>query len=104
MILRVRAPSPEEPIYQERTVTPAVPLETAAESSARPAITVPTTTAGGDSGRPFTLKNLEAPGKFSGIKHPVVTTWLTEMSCWIRLSKVPEADLWDVSCTYLDKC
>ena len=71
MISRVRAPPPEEPVYRERTVTPALPLETAAESSARPAITIPTTTVGGGgSWRPFTLKNLEAPEKFSGIKHP----------------------------------
>ena len=82
VISRVRAPPPKEPVYRERIVTPAVPLETAAESSARPAITVPTTTVGGgDSGRPFTLKNLEAPGKFSRIKHPAATTLLTEMSC-----------------------
>ena len=89
VISRVRAPPPEEPIYRERTVTPAVPLETAAKSSARPAITVSATTVGGgDSGRPFTLQNLEAPGKFSGIKHPAVITWLTEMSRWMHLSKV----------------
>ena len=104
VISRVRAPPPEEPVYRERTVTPAVPLETVAESSARPVITVPTTTVGGgDSGRPFTLKNLEAPGKFSGIKHPAVTTWLTEMSHWIRLSKVPEVDLWDVVATRMSR-
>ena len=58
-----------------------MPLEIVAKSSARPAGTIPTATVGGGgSSRPFTLKNLEAPGKFSGIKHPVVTTWLTEMS------------------------
>ena len=69
-------------------------METEVESSARPAITILTATVGGgDSGRPFTLKNLEAPGKFSWIKHPVVATRLTEMSRWIRLSKVPEDDL-----------
>ena len=67
------------------------------KSSARPAVTIPTTTVGGgDSRRPFTLKNLEAPKNFSGIKYPAATTWLTEMSHWIRLSKVPEDDLWDV--------
>ena len=81
VISRVRAPPPEEPIYRERTITPAVPLETVAESRAKLAVTVPTiTVGGGDSGCPFTLKNLEAPGKFSGIKHLVVTTWLTKMS------------------------
>ena len=54
-----------------RTVTLVVPLETAAKSSARPAITVPTAiVGGGDSGGPFMLKNLEAPRKFSGIEHP----------------------------------
>ena len=64
----VRAPPPEEPIYRERTVTLAVPLETAPKSSAKPAITVPTTTVGGgDSGHPFTLKNLEAPENFLGL-------------------------------------
>ena len=100
VILQIRAPPLAEPIYQERTVTPVVPLETAAKSSARPAITVPmTTVGGGDSGHPFTLKNLEAPGNFSGIKHPTATTWLTEMLCWIRLSKVPKTDLWDVVAT-----
>ena len=63
VISRVRAPPPEEPVYRERTVTPVVPLETAAESSARPAVIVPTTTVGGgDSGRPFTLK------KFGGTR------------------------------------
>ena len=52
-------------------MTPVVLLETATESSARPAVTIPmATVGGGDSGQPFTLKNLEAPGKFSGIKHP----------------------------------
>ena len=104
VISRVRAPPPKEPIYRERAIALAVPLETAAESSARPAIIVPTTTmGGGDSGRPFTLKNLEAPGKFSGIKHPAATTWLTEMLCWICLSKVPEADLWDVVATRMSR-
>ena len=102
VISRVRAPPLEEPIYRERTVTPVMPLETAAESSARPAVKVPTATVGGgDSGRPFTLKNLEAPEKFSGIKHPTVTTWLTEMLHWIRLSMVPEDDLWDVVATQM---
>ena len=74
-----------------------MPLETAAKSSAKPAITIPTTTVdGGDSRRPFTLKDIEAPGTFSGIKHPAATTWLIDMSHWIRLSKVLEDDLWDV--------
>ena len=100
IVSRAQAPPLEEPVYRERTVTPAVPLETVAESSARPVGAVPTATvSGGDSARPFTLKNLEEPGKFSGIKHPAATTWLTEMSRWIRLSKVPEADLWDVVAT-----
>ena len=79
-----------------------MPLEIAAESSARPTVTVPmTTVGGGGSGRPFTLKNLEAPGKFSGIKHPAATTWLTEMLHWICLSKVLEDDLWDVVATWM---
>ena len=71
--------------------------EIAAESSARVASMGPTTiVVGGDSARHFTLKNLEAPRKFSGIKQPDATTWLTEMSHWIHLSKVPECFLWDV--------
>ena len=79
-----------------------MPLETAAESSAKPAITIPmAAVGGGDSSRPFTLKNLEAPGKLSGIKHPATTTWLTEMSHWIRLTKVPKDDLWDVVATQM---
>ena len=54
MISHVRAPPPEEPIYREKTVTLAVSLETAAESSAKPAIIAPVTTVGGgDSGRPL---------------------------------------------------
>ena len=98
----VRAPPPEEPIYQERTVTPVVPLETVAESSTKPTITVPTTiVGGGHSGHLFTLKSLEAPGNFSGIKHPAATTWLIEMSHWIRLSKVLEDGLWDVVATWV---
>lgn len=98
--LPVKVP-PTEPLYRARTVTPAVPIETMAESSTRPAGTVPQVTAGssGEVGRPFTLKNLEAPGKFSGKGQPAATTWLTEMSHWIRLSKVPDADLWDVVAT-----
>ena len=65
---------------------------------------VPTTTVGGgDSSRPFMLKNLEASGKFPGIKHPVTTTWLTEMSCWIHLSKVLKDDLWDVVATRMSR-
>ena len=83
---------------------PTVPLETIVESSAKPTGTVPTATVGGgDSGRPFTLKNLEAPRKFSGIKHPAATTWLTEMSHWIPLSKVPEDGLWDVVVTRMSR-
>ena len=82
VILWVRASPLAKPIYRERTVTPVVLLDTVAQSNARPAVTVPTATmGGGDSGRPFTLKNLEAPRKFDGIKHPAVTTWLTKMSC-----------------------
>ena len=70
----VRAPPPVEPIYRERTITLVVPVETATESSTRPAVTIPmATVGGGDSGRHFTLKNLEAPGKFSGIKHLAAT-------------------------------
>ena len=102
VISHVRAPPPEEPIYRERTVTLVVPLVIAIESNTGPAVIVPTTTVGGgDSGRPFTLKNLDAPGKFFGMKHPTMTTWLTEMSCWICLSEVPEDDLWDVVTTQM---
>ena len=58
----------EEPVHQERTVTLAVPLEIAAESRARLAGTVlRATMGGGDSARPFTLKNLEAARKFLGL-------------------------------------
>ena len=52
-----------------------MPLDIAIESSARPTSIVPTATLGrGDLGRPFTLKNLEATGKFFGLKHPTATT------------------------------
>ena len=79
-----------------------MPLETAAESSTKPAITVPmATVGGGDSSRSLMLKNLEAPGKFSWIKHPAATTWLIEMSHQICLSKVPKDDLWDVVATQM---
>ena len=79
-----------------------MPLEIAAKTNARLAVIVPMATmGGGDSDRPFTLKNLEAPRKFSGIKHPTVTSWLTEISRWIRLSKVLEDDLWDVVATHV---
>ena len=74
-VSRVRSPPLEEPIHWERTITPAVPLEIATKSSARPVRTAPMAiVGGGSSARPFTLKNLEAPSKFSGIKHPVTTT------------------------------
>ena len=96
----MRAPPPTKPIHRERTTTPTAPLETTIESSATPMGTGPTATiGGGDSARPFTLKNLEAPGKFFGLKHPAGTTWLTEMSHWIRLNKALEDDLWDVVAT-----
>ena len=75
-------------------------MEVAAESSARPVGTdLAATVGGGGSARPFTLKNLEALGKFSGIKQPAATMWLIQMSHWIRLSKVLESDLWDVVAT-----
>ena len=90
---------------------PTEPLETTMESSTRfkeatsetrPTGTIPIAIVGGrDSNRPFTLKNLEAPRNFSGIKHPAATTWLTKMSCRIRLSKIPESDLWDVVATQM---
>ena len=68
VISRVRAPPPEELIYRERTVTPAVPLETAAESSARPAITVPTTTVGVETrGAPSHSKIWRHPENFLGL-------------------------------------
>ena len=70
-----------------------MPLGIAAESNTKPIGTIPMATMGrGDSTRPFTLKNLEVPNKFSGIKHPMVTMWLIEMLHWIRLSKVCEDD------------
>ena len=47
-----------------------MPLETAAERSAKAIGTVLTATMGvGDLARPFTLKNLEAPMECSEIKH-----------------------------------
>ena len=51
VISRVYAPPLVEPIYRERTVTPAMPLHTVAKSSAKPTVTVPrATVGGGDSG------------------------------------------------------
>ena len=47
VLLRVQARPPTEPIYQKRTVTLAVPLETAAKNNTKPAVTVPMTTMGG---------------------------------------------------------
>ena len=41
-------------------------------------------------------QELRAPQKPFRKGKPVVTTWLTEMSHWIRMSKVLESDLWDV--------
>ena len=79
-----------------------MPLEIATKSSTKPSnIVLVAIVGGGDASRPFTFKNLEAPGKFSGIKHPIATTWLTEISRWICLSKVPEDDLWDVVATWM---
>ena len=79
-----------------------MPLEIAAESSAKPVSAVPMATmSGGDSTRPSMLKNLEAPRMFFGIKHLAVTTWLTEMLHWNCLSKVPKSDLWDVMATQI---
>ena len=87
-------------MHRERTFTPAIPLETTAESNTRLVGHEPTTSvSGGDPGRPFTLKNLEGPGKFSGKGTPVAMTRLTEMSHEIRLSKVPNSDRWDVVAT-----
>ena len=87
-------------VHWERTATLVVSLEIASESNVRPASTMlMAIVGGGDSGRPFTFRNLEALGKFSGIKRPAVTAWLTEMSHWIRQSKVPKNDLWDVVAT-----
>ena len=68
-----------------------MPLEIVAESSARPVGAVSTAIVGGEGlERHFALKNLEALGKFSGIKQLAATTWLIEMSHWIRLSKFPK--------------
>ena len=87
-------------VHRERIFTHAMPLETTAESNTRLAGQEPTTSGScGDPGRPFTLKNLEIPGNFSGKGTPMATTWLTEMSRWIHLSKVPNNDLWAVVAT-----
>ena len=95
----VTAP-PASVVHRERTFTPAMPWETTAESNTRLAgQELATSINGGDPRRPFTLKNLEAPRKFFGKGTPAVMTWLIEMSYWIRLSKVPDSDLWDVVTT-----
>ena len=100
IITRMQAPPLAKPIHRERTITPIVPLDTVAKSNTRPTSMVPMAiVGGGDLGRSFTPKNLEAPGKFFGLKHPVATPWLTKMSYWICLSKVLEDDLWDVVAT-----
>ena len=71
-----------------------------AESNTRPARIEPTVLVSfGDPTRPFTLKKLEAHRKFFGKGIPTATTWLTEMSHWICLSKVPKSDMWDVVAT-----
>lgn len=90
-----------EPLHRERIATPTVPEHTVAESNTKPVGIVPTHLGGngGDTGRTFTLKNLEAPRKFSGKGELTMATWLIEMSYWIRLSKVPKADLCDVVAT-----
>lgn len=77
----VRAP-PTKLIHPKRTITHAVLIETIGESNYNPLGTIPphTTQSSGDSTRPFTLKNLEAPWKFAGKGQPTATTWLTEMS------------------------
>ena len=62
-------------VHQERTFTPAMPLETTVESNTRLVGQEPATSvSGGDPGRPFTLKNVEAPGKFFGKGTPAATT------------------------------
>ena len=43
----VQAPPPTKPIYREKTVTPAMPLATIAESGTKPASIVPVATMGG---------------------------------------------------------
>lgn len=82
VIARMRAPSLAKPIHYERTVTPIVVTKIVGKSSARPigTIVVQTISSGGGSGRPFTLKNPEAPRKFSRKGQLVVTTWLTKIS------------------------
>ena len=81
IILWVRAPPPPKPKHQERMVTPIVSWKTIAESSAGPDGTIPMARVGdGNSSRPFTLKNLEAPGKFSSEGASAATTWSIEMS------------------------
>ena len=74
IISGMRAPPPAKPIHRERITTIAVPLEIAVESSSKLAGTCPMATiGGGDLARPFTLKNLEAPRKFSELKHSAAT-------------------------------
>ena len=77
-----------------------MPLETIAERSTRLASQELAISINGcDPRRPFTLKNLDVPGKFSGKGAPVATPWLAKMSYWIHLSKVLDSDLWDVLAT-----
>lgn len=100
VISKMRAP-PIEPLHRERTVASAMLIETISKSNARPVGTLPVqmVSNSGDLGRPFILKNIEAPRNIFGKDQLATTTWLTEISCQIRLLKVPETDLWDVVAT-----
>ena len=87
--------------YYERAMALGIPMETKAfgsMTSTRPVLSH-SKRHDGKEPRPFTLKNLEALGIVSVQEKPDASTWLTEMSRWIRLSKVAESDLWDVVAT-----
>lgn len=68
IVYKIKVPPFVEPIHRERTATLVVPQYTVVESSARSMGTIPTYLGGngGDTRRPFTLKNLEALGNFLG--------------------------------------
>lgn len=77
----MRTPPLVNLLHHERTVTPIVPMETIGESNARSigTILVWTINSGGDSRRPFTLKNMETPRKCFKKGQPMAITWLNEM-------------------------
>ena len=79
-VAKVTAPSLGSLVHFDRMVTIAMPVETKAFCSMVRFISLQKE-CGGEEPRPFTLKNLEALGKFLGRGKLAVTTWLTKMSC-----------------------